>query len=168
MSSMKPYGFHSTPMDIPSSKSNPINVCAAPEDEPETPRPLGRSVAKTLIDMFDNSDEPVIVHTAAGKAPYTQGYESVLGSDDDEGAEDVDEDADPEILENHKEYAADFLKRMRCEEGIEPEEPDLQEYFAQWDLDETQVIAICRTYANYLAQRVRSRWGNVKKLKAKK
>lgn len=156
----------STPLNVPSSKNSPINICV-PQEEPETPRPLGRSVARTLIDMFENSDEPNIVQTAAGKAPYSQGFESVLGSEGDDD-DDVDgEEADPEILENAKDYAAEFLKRMRCEEEIE-EEPDLQGYFSQWDLDETQVIAICRTYANYLAQRVRSRWGNVKKLKVKK
>ncbi len=34
-------------------------------------------------------------------------------------------------------------------------EPDLAEYFAQWELNDPAVIAICRTYANYLAAKTR-------------
>ncbi len=34
-------------------------------------------------------------------------------------------------------------------------EPDLAEYFAQWELSDAGCIAICRTYANYLAAKTR-------------
>lgn len=35
----------------------------------------------------------------------------------------------------------------------EEQEPDLAGYFAQFDLEDPSVIAICRTFANYLAAR---------------
>lgn len=134
-----------------------------PLPEPETPRPLGRSVARTLIDMFENSDEPKFVQTAAGKAPAHLSYNN-------DGSEEIDSPDDSDVFDE------DFTNRRKrdvamliSDEGEqEPSVPDLDDYFSHFDLDETQQIAICRTYANYLAQKVRSRWGNVKKLKAKK
>jgi len=133
-----------------------------PLPEPETPRPLGRSVARTLIDMFENSDEPKFTHTAAGKAPAHLG--NVVEDEEIDSPEDSDEcDGD---YDNRRKRD---LAMLISEEGEpEPMVPDLDEYFGNFDLDETQQIAICRTYANYLAQKVRSRWGNVKKLRAKK
>jgi len=38
--------------------------------------------------------------------------------------------------------------------GLEDDaEPDLGEYFSNFDLDDFQIIALCRTFANYVAQR---------------
>lgn len=38
----------------------------------------------------------------------------------------------------------------------EEETPDLDEYLAQWDITDATKIGLCRTYANYLAQRSRT------------
>jgi len=128
----------------------------------EVPRSLQRSVAGTLIDLVDE-DEVKIYRSAAGKAPAPPSIDLYdLDGDEEEEMEEVDE----EIVEHDRGQKREFQTRMICGEEYENhDEPDLAEYFDQFDLDETQVIAVCRTYANYLAQRVRSRWGNVKKLK---
>lgn len=47
----------------------------------------------------------------------------------------------------HRSYA---MKQPMVYED-EEEEPDLAGYFAQFALEDPSVIAICRTYANYLA-----------------
>lgn len=49
------------------------------------------------------------------------------------------------------------------------EEPDLDEYFDQFGLTDQERIGMCRTYANYLAQKVRTRLPRTPKApKAKK
>jgi len=138
----------------------------------EVPRDLRRSVAKTMIDMVEDSDEPKVYVGAAGKAPYSLG--SGLLSDDDEDIEE-EEQPDEEILEHNKEYKAEYAKRLRCDEeycdGFEAHTPDLASYFQQFGLPNFSVIAICRTYANYLAQQERTKLPNlskVKKIKVKK
>lgn len=131
----------------------------------EVPRDLRRSVAKTMIDLVDNEDDPKIYVGAAGKAPYSLG--SGLLSDDDEDVDDDDEDkVDEEIIAHDKEYKADYAKRLRCEEEYENDQtPDLASYFATFNLPNFSVIAICRTYANYLAQQDRTKHPNLSKVK---
>jgi len=68
---------------------------------------------------------------------------------------------DEEIVEHHDAYQTNFRKRIACDEEY-PQEPDLAEYFAPFKMDKTQVIAMCRTYANHLAQQVRFRSANKK------
>lgn len=41
--------------------------------------------------------------------------------------------------------------------------PDIDEYLAQWDLPDSTKIGLCRTYANYLAQRTRTSKAPAKK-----
>jgi len=70
---------------------------------------------------------------------------------------------DEHLLSNHEEL---LLKRQRQErhsgmacseawEEMEDTKPDLWKYLKQFDLSEQQMIGVCRTFANYLAQRVR-------------
>lgn len=50
-------------------------VCVSLQDEEEdsselkTPNPLGRSQKRLFVDLAEDSDEPIIMATAAGKAP---------------------------------------------------------------------------------------------------
>lgn len=132
--------------------------------------------SKTFIDL-ENSDEPVISKGAAGKAPA--GLSQMI---DDEAQEcegfacafcglvscrcaydiDAQEDEQEEIPEDELEEESAPITNKRnarfdYEEG--EEQPDLAAYFDQFTIDEQQQIAICRTYANYLAQRLRSKFG---------
>jgi len=131
----------------------------------ETPRNLHRSVAKTIIDMVEDEDDPKIYVGAAGKAPYSLG--SGLLSDEDE--DDEEYPADEEIVEHDKEYKAEYAKRLRCDEdyceGFTAHTPDLAAYFKEFDLPNFSIIAICRTYANYLAQQERTKLPNLSKVK---
>lgn len=135
----------------------------------EVPRNLHRSVAKTMIDLVDE-DDPKIYVGPAGKAPYSLGS-GVLSEEEYDEEEDH---GDGEIMEHNNEYKADYAKRLRCEEEYEPdtEVPDLALYFEKFNLPNFSVIAICRTYANYLAQQERTKLPatlkNVKKIKARK
>jgi len=136
----------------------------------ETPRQLHRSVAKTIIDMVDDEDDPKIYVGPAGKAPYSLG--SGLLSEEEEDEEEFP--ADEEIIQTEKAYKEDYAKRLRCDEEYDEElspHPDLASYFAKFDLPNFSVIAICRTYANYLAQQERSKMPSllkVKKIKVRK
>jgi len=78
----------------------------------------------------------------------------------------IESDSD-EIIEHHRAYQNNFRKRIACDEVYEVE-PDLSEYFAPFKMDKTQVIAMCRTYANHLAQQVRFRSGAKKAKWSKK
>lgn len=134
----------------------------------ETPRNLHRSVAKTIIDMVEDEDDPKIYVGAAGKAPYSLGSGLLSEEEDD----DEEYPADEEIIENEKAYKEDYAKRLRTDEEYEQTiHPDLALYFAKFGLPNFSVIAICRTYANYLAQQERSKFPNldkVKKIKVRK
>lgn len=134
-------------------------------------RELRRSVAKTIIDMAEDSDDPKVYVGAAGKAPYSLG--SGLLSDEDE--DDVeDEHEDEEIIEHNNERKRTFVEALKCKEDYEEffNEPDLAEYFSKFEMSNFQIIAMCRTYANYLAQKERSKLPAtlqaIKKIKAKK
>lgn len=122
---------------------------------------LSRSnaTARMLIDLVDNEDAPRIYSLPAGKAPASPSL-NLYDMDMDEDMPDAVEqelDGDEEILEHREEYAREFKRSLQCDEQYVSECPDLNEYFSNFELDETQVIAMCRTYANYLAQRIRSR-----------
>lgn len=83
-----------------------------------------------------------LVRVPAGKAPWVPRRR--------EPSPDVDE----EIIEHDRAYKDNFRKRMACDEELQGE-PDLAEYFAPFRMSKPQVIAMCRTYANHLAQQVR-------------
>jgi hypothetical protein len=135
------------------------------------------SKGKTFINMEEDSDNPTIVRGAAGKAPA-----SLSQMIDDEALEcegsacafcgllscrcaydiDAQEDDEVEIVDEEAldQSAPSTLKRTRrfeFDEGVE--QPDLAAYFEQFELTEQQQIAMCRTYANYLSQKVRSKFG---------
>jgi len=134
----------------------------------EVPSKLTRSYATTLIDMAEDSDAPIISRGPAGKAPVSSAVDM------------YDLCGDEEIIENDNNYKREFQEAMQCDEDYvdlsapeQYDEPDLESYFAPFNhLDDTQVIAICRTYANYLAQKVRARLPahlkNVKRVKVAK
>lgn len=116
------------------------------------------SMRGTIIDMVDDEDNPLIRRGAAGKAPA---HLSQYIDDEAEEFEEIDEDDDEEEVLDLEDQAEKDLERKRDlarwkEEELE-EGPDLGEYFAEFDLTEQQQIAMCRTYANYLAQRCRAR-----------
>lgn len=71
--------------------------------------------------------------------------------------EEVDEveemEGDEEILEHREKDVKRFREALVCEEDYEP---DLDVYFAEFNLSAQQRIAMCRTYANYLTQKLRS------------
>jgi len=62
---------------------------------------------------------------------------------------------DEEVLEHSKGYQRHFQKALLCSERYSPE-PDLDVYFDDFGLSAQQRIAMCRTYANYLTQKLRS------------
>lgn len=125
----------------------------------EVPRELHRSVAHTIIDMVDDSDEPKIFSTAAGKAPASS-VKWMADEDWQEAEDDVmeDDDApDEEIIEHDRKHKREFAQALRCDEEYQP---DLHGYFSQFPhVEDFTVIAMCRTYANYLAQKLRARSG---------
>jgi len=140
--------------------------------------------ARTHIDLVENSDEPHVTRGAGGKAPAHLGQfidDEAEEIDEENGlckfcalencrcaydidAQDEEEDqldemdeGDEEILTRSRNYKREFDSSLRCEEEYADFNPDLAVYFAQYDLTEQQQIAMCRTYANYLSQKVRSR-----------
>lgn len=134
------------------------------------------SKSKTFINMAENSDEPEIVRGAGGKAPASLSqfiddeandcegsacafcgllscrcaYDIDAQEDDEEQVEEIEEDLDSATVRKRN-------SRFEYDEGME--QPDLAAYFEQFELTEQQQIAMCRTYANYLSQKVRSKFG---------
>lgn len=149
--------------------------------------------AKYLIDLAENSDDPKIYSTPAGKTPASLSASICGGSpgpeecdasqrlsfSGEEGEEGIHEgweeggpasgsvrceeddaeqlEADPEILSAHERYRHGFQQQLMCPEEYDAfyEEPDLRSYFSQFNLTDQAVIALCRTYANYMAQKTR-------------
>jgi len=80
--------------------------------------------------------------------------------------EDSDPEQDPDVL-RASQFLSKVVKRVEKKEGKRAREPkididlvddaymvpDLHEYFNQFNTDAKRRIAMCRTYANYLAQR---------------
>jgi len=94
-------------------------------------------------------DEP---KTPAGKRPLSHSqYIDVDAEDGEQG----DEDEEDEILAHHKGYQRKFAKSLHCDERYSPE-ADLDAYFDEFGLSAESRIAMCRTYANYLTQKLRS------------
>lgn len=60
-----------------------------------------------------------------------------------------------EILHVNEKYQKRFKQKLICSEEYSPE-PDLRVYFEGFHLSEHQQIAMCRTFANYLTQKLRS------------
>lgn len=91
-------------------------------------------------------------------------YDREAYADDEEMDHDEVYDVDSQF--NHpgndeeiEEHQNKFKRSLMCDEEYvhEVPGPDLMDYFGRFDISEQQEIAICRTYANYLAQKVRSR-----------
>ena len=114
----------------------------------DVPNPLQRSYARTHIDLVEDEDDPKIWTTPAGKRPVSLAQEL---------EDEVEEEEEDELAAAGHLYAAKFRESLKCEEDYESFHPDLTAYFAQFDISDQQQIAMCRTYANYLAQRLRSR-----------
>ncbi len=74
---------------------------------------------------------------------------------DDNIIEEVEDSGDEEILMTHKKYQKHFKEALHCDESYSPE-PDLDAYFDDYRLSAQQRIAMCRTYANYLTQKLRA------------
>ena len=93
-------------------------------------------------------DEP---KTPAGKRPLSASqYIDVDAEEDGEQFEEEDE-----ILEHHISHQKQFAKKLHCDERYSPE-ADLDAYFDEFGLSAESRIAMCRTYANYLTQKLRS------------
>jgi len=105
-------------------------TCVGPLDEEPIPNKLKRSYASVGSQFID--DEA-----------------------DDEVEEVEDDEGDVEIVNHNRGYQRHFQKALRCDESYSPE-PDLDAYFAGCGLSAQQRIAMCRTYANYLTQKLRS------------
>lgn len=74
----------------------------------------------------------------------------------DDEAEQVDSSqGDEEIIQHAGGYQRHFEKKLRCDERYSPE-ADLDAYFDEFGLSAESRIAMCRTYANYLTQKLRS------------
>jgi len=135
---------------------------------------------RTQIDLVENSDEPVITRGAGGKAPAHLGqfiddeagvdmcewchcepcrcnYDIDAPGDEDDDLLEEEEEGDEEIITRGRGFKRDLDRSLRCEEEYDDGNPDLAAYFEQYNLTEQQQIAMCRTYANYLSQKVRSR-----------
>ncbi|AIF71516.1 hypothetical protein [McMurdo Ice Shelf pond-associated circular DNA virus-6] len=63
--------------------------------------------------------------------------------------------SDEEILDNASKFFQSFKESLMCHEVWA--QPDLAEYFANFEISEFTQISLCRTYANYLAQVMRAR-----------
>jgi len=135
--------------------------------------PLKRQNARLLLDLVDDDERPRIYTSPAGKAPV--GMQPL--QDWEEEDEDFDEACvealeDAEVMEAHREYQDGFRKRLHCEEEYEPEVCDLSTYFGGFGLTEYQQISMCRTYANYLTQKMKARLPQslkkIKKVSSKK
>jgi len=114
-------------------------VCVGPldlhEDTPK-PNPLKRSYANV-----GQPRDPV--------------FESSQMEDDEDPLVEEDDDGDAELLSHHRGYQKKFKQALICSESYSPE-PDLDAYFDVFHLSAQQKIAMCRTYANYLTQKLRS------------
>lgn len=66
-----------------------------------------------------------------------------------------EDDGDEEIIETSRKYQKAFKEKLRTDERYKPE-PDLDAFFDGFGLSEESRIAMCRTYANYLTQKLRS------------
>jgi len=69
-------------------------------------------------------------------------------------------DFDEEIIAHDKGEKNNFRKRIACDEEYEEFDlsliPDLGTYFAPFGMSKPSEIAMCRTYANHLAQQVKA------------
>jgi len=75
----------------------------------------------------------------------------------DEEEDELDDEDDDEIRAHAREYKRNFQRSLICEEHVGDQPPDLEKYFAQWpNMSEFSMIAMCRTFANYKAQKMRA------------
>jgi len=74
---------------------------------------------------------------------------------------DMEEEEDDEIIDTHRTNQKNFQKSIMYREEYNAmeyiEEPDLSMYLGSFGLTDFQQISLCRTYANYLAQRAKAK-----------
>jgi len=104
--------------------------------------PLSPSGSEAQDEEVSDQVPRILVRAPAGKAPWVPRRREPSPEEDEE------------IIEHDRAYKANFRKRLACDEEL-VDEPDLAEYFAPFKMSKPQVIAMCRTYANHLAQQVR-------------
>lgn len=97
------------------------------------------------VEVWEGGDEGKWVpHPYPGKAP--------MGP--------CSEEEDDEIIAHDKGVKNDFRKRIACDEEYEEFDlsliPDLGTYFGPFGMSKASEIAMCRTYANHLAQQVKA------------
>lgn len=92
--------------------------------------------------------------TWAAKRPLTQSQYYEESNSDVQGEIEFFEENE-EILEHRAKDVKRFRDALVCDEEY-PRVPDLDVYFAEFHLSAQQRIAMCRTYANYLTQKLRS------------
>jgi len=101
-------------------------------------------------DGEQESSSPSLTRSSA-----TVGHKRPMSQFVDDEAEEVDPSSGEEILAHSREYKRDFTKKLHCDESYSPE-ADLDAYFDEFGLSAESRIAMCRTYANYLTQKLRS------------
>lgn len=105
--------------------------------------------------VVPSSEEPISLkrsHASLGQRRFVDD-EALIADPEEEIIESDGEDE--ELLKHNKKYQARFKEALHCDERYSPE-PDLDAYFDDYHLSAHQRIAMCRTYANYLTQKLRA------------
>lgn len=97
-------------------------------------------------------DEP---KTPAGKRPLSLSQYIDVDAEDIDGEQPHSDEGDLEMGNHLHGYQTSFEKKLHCDERYSPE-ADLDAYFDEFGLSAESRIAMCRTYANYLTQKLRS------------
>jgi len=85
------------------------------------------------------------------------GYDIDAPADEEDDLLEGEDEGDEEIITRGRSFKREADRSLQCDEEYDDGNPDLAAYFEQYNLTEQQQIAMCRTYANYLSQKVRSR-----------
>lgn len=102
-----------------------------------------------LDDMVEESPPRTL------KRSYAARGQPRFPSEEDEDPINEDDFEDEEVVQNNANYQKKFKQTLLCSEQYN-HEPDLRAYFEEFGLSAQQQIAICRTWANYLTQKLRS------------
>lgn len=104
-------------------------------------------------DVVESNDPPAVTRRriAVKRPASSSNVRRMLDLEAEEDGSDLDQ----EIGKHHRKYLKEFAHALLCKEAYEGK-PDLETYFCHFDIADHVKIALCRTYANYLAQKIRS------------
>ncbi len=98
-----------------------------------------------------------------GSDEADQLLQSQMIPSEDEDQYEEDEVPRPLKRQNAGKGLLSLQSSVRCQEKYEEEEdqavlgqPDLGDYFGRWEMPPSSEIALCRTYANYLASKLKA------------